>query len=436
MEHFGGFIMKNIKIEDSKAYITPITNLSAEITASPSKAHTLRALFIASLADGETILKRPLIAEDQQYAIDALRKLGVKIDIFNDEIKIKGVNGKLNVQDQDVYIGASGATARFLAVMGSLAEKEFTIDGTERMREERPLEDLINAVIPLGITAEYNNKKGYVPIKIKPGFNGGETTLKGDKSSQFFTSILISAPYAKKDVIINTEGKLVSKPYIDVTISMMKDFGVDVINENYTRFIVKAGQRYRAKEYDIEGDYSSASFFFAMAAITGGRIKVNNLNPNSTQGDKNFVEFLKQMGCDINYGNNHVEVIGKPLKAIRANMCDYPDIVSPLAVVASFADGESEFYDISHLKYKECDRLIAPITELKKMGIDARCTDDCILIKGGNPHTAIIDTYKDHRMVMSFAAAGLKVPGMIINNPENVSKSFPNFFELLEGLYK
>jgi 3-phosphoshikimate 1-carboxyvinyltransferase len=416
--------------------INKIDNLDKVIEAPSSKAHTLRALFIASLADGESTIKKPLIAEDQQYAIDTLRKLGVKISIYDDEIKIKGSGGKFDVKDEKIFIGASGATARFLTVMGSLCNKPIIIDGTERMRNERPLEDLINAVEPLGITAEYNNKKGYVPIKLKFGFNGGETTLKGNKSSQFFTSILISAPYANNDVIINTEGELVSKPYIDVTLNMMKEFGVDVINENYTRFIVKSGQRYQSKEYLIEGDYSSSSFFFAMAAITKGKIKTTNLNPKSTQGDKKFLDFLEMMGCKINYGNDYVEVIGKPLNGIKVDMKDYPDIVSPLAVVAAFADGKSEFYNISHLKYKECDRLLAPVTELKKMGINAICTENSIIIEGGKPHGALIETYKDHRMVMSFSAAGLVVDNMIIKNPENVKKSFPDFFELLEGLYK
>jgi len=274
-----------------------------------------------------------------------------------------------------------------------------------------------------------------VPIHVNPGFEGGETILKGNKSSQYFSSILISAPYAKKDVVIHTEGKLISKPFIDITIGMMKDFGVEVINDNYRKFTVKAGQRYKAREYDIEGDYSGSAFFFEMAAITGGKIKITNLIQDTYQGEKKFVDFLEQMGCSVDRGADYVEVVGGPLNAIEVDMGDYPDLVPALAVTAAFAKGESKFTGIAHLKDKECNRLLAPVEELPKMGIEARCTEDSLIVVGGVPHGATIDAHADHRIAMAFSAPGLVVP-ITINGTEYMAKSCPDFLDRMEALYK
>jgi 3-phosphoshikimate 1-carboxyvinyltransferase len=365
-------------------------------------------------------------------AIKALRDLGVKIEVSKNKIIVHGSNGRFKAKKTNLYVGNSGLTARCTAVLCSLADKDITITGSKRM-DERPFDDLLKAMKSLGI--RYKSNKNCLPLKIKTGsFEGGQICMKGDKSSQYFTALLIAAPYAKKDVVINTEGELVSKPYIDITIRMMQDFGAKVVNKGYNKFIVKSGCSYSGKKYDIEGDFSSASFFFAAAAITQGRVSVNNLNPDSVQGDKRFVEFLKMMGCKVNKGKNHIEVIGRPLKAINADMRDYPDIVVPLSVVAAFAHGTSRFYNISHLKYKESDRIRAIADGLKKIGVKVRQTKDSIAITGGTPHGAVIETYKDHRIAMSFAIAGLKVPGIIIKNPENVKKSYPEFFDILKKL--
>jgi 3-phosphoshikimate 1-carboxyvinyltransferase len=422
--------------------IETVDNVSTEITAPPSKAHSLRAIFIASLAEGISVIKNPLLAEDQMLCIEALRNMGVVIDISENESKltIKGVGGNFKITNENIFIGNSGVAARTLTVIGSLADKDFIIDGTERMRDGRPLQDLIDSIKNLGIEAHSINNNGCPPILLKHGtFKGGETSLKGNKSSQYFSAILLASPFAQKETVINTIGDMVSKPYIDITLEIMKEFGVRAKNENYNKFTIEPNQKYKAINYNIEGDYSSASFFFAAAAITKGRIKINNLNPNSKQGDKFFLNTLEKMGCLVNYGKDYVEVIGKPLKGITVDMKDYPDIVPPLAVVCAFAKGESKLYNISHLKYKECDRLIAPVKELNKIGVDAKCDDDSITIigdNGKNIHGATIDTYNDHRMVMSFACAGLKIPNIIINNPENVNKSFPDFFEKFNKLYE
>jgi 3-phosphoshikimate 1-carboxyvinyltransferase len=428
-------------IYPDKYVVQTISKIDAEITAPSSKAHTLRAIYIAALAQGKSVIKKPLLAEDQMYAIEALRKMGVRIDIdqAQEEVTIYGNAGKFAVADQQIYIGNSGMTARFLAVLGSLANMDITIDGTERMRTARPFQDLIEALAPLGVIEKSRNNNGCVPIDIKAdSFTGGTTTLKGDKSSQYFSAILLCAPYAKNDVRIITEGKLVSKPYVDITISIMKDFGVEVVNNDYKEFLVKAGQKYIAREYQIEGDYSSASFFFEAAAITSGKIKINNLFKNSAQGDKKFVDYLEMMGCKVHRGADYVELEGKPLKGITVDMCDEPDIAVPLMVVAAFAKGETQITNISHLIYKESDRIKAPVNELNKMNIRAVAGTDSVTIQGasmGEIKSVEIETYNDHRMAMSFTVAGLKVPGIIINNPKCVDKSFPDFFEIFESLY-
>lgn len=410
--------------------------LDAVIKAPPSKAHTLRALYIAALAKGKTIIKHPLIADDQRDTIEALKGLGVKIEEANDEIIIHGVDGKFHPVSDKLYIGNSGATSRVMAVLCALADKDITFAGNDRMNTGRPLQDLLDAVKQLGIDAKSINGNGCPPVRVKANsFLGGNATMKGDKSSQYFTAILLCAPYAKKDVTLTVDGKLVSRPFIDITIEIMREFGVVVVNEDYKRFYVKAGQSYKARTYEIEGDYSGSAFFFEAAAITGGRVRVTNLRGDSVQGEVKFLDLLKEMGCEVKRGKDFVEVQGKPMKGIRVDMADYPDIVPSLAVASAFAEGTTEIYNIAHLKIKESDRIVAPVDELRKMGINGSYTNDSMIIAGGKPHGASIDTHGDHRMVMSFAAAGLKVPGLIINDIENVNKSFPDFFDEFDKLY-
>ncbi len=421
--------MKEIKL---------VKELDATVEAPPSKAHTLRALFIAALANGKSVIKNPLIAEDQEYAIKALKKFGTSVETKDNLIEIIGTGGKPKLPDKDVFVGNSGVTMRFLATFAALApEGKVILDGTERMRKGRPIQDLLDALKKIGVEAVSIKNNGCPPIEIKTGgIKGGITSLKGSKSSQYFSSLLISAPYAKGDVTIKILGEISSKPYIDVTINVMEEFGVEVENKNYEEFFVKSGQRYEAREYSVEGDFSNAAYFFAAAAVTGGRVRVVNVNPDSAQGDRFFVDCLDEMGCDIREGKNWIEVKGNKLKPIKRDMNDYPDIVQPLAVVAAFAEGKSEFTNIAHLRYKECDRLKAPVTELKKMGINAIDAEDSLIVEGGHQmHGAEIDTYNDHRMAMSFAIAGLKIPGIKIKNPEVVNKSFPEFWGRLESLY-
>ncbi|MEK6959283.1 MAG: 3-phosphoshikimate 1-carboxyvinyltransferase [archaeon] len=426
--------------------ILPAKSVKGIIFAPPSKAHTLRAIIIGSLAKGKSTLKNCLIAEDQIYAIKAMQQFGAKIDVDEKTktVTIEGLNGKPLAPSEPVFVGNSGLTIRFLVSIAGLAKgkDEIILDGVERMRTGRPIQDLLDALKPLGVEAVSINRNGCPPIKVKcDSFIGGETELMGDKSSQYFSSILVAAPYAKKDVRIKTIGELSSKPYIDVTIQSMDDFGVKASHDNYDAFTVKSGQGYAAKEISIEGDYSNAAYFFAAVAILGGKVKVTNLRKDSKQGDSFFVRALERMGCQVKWEKNFVELSSnKKLNGIgMVDMNNYPDIVMPLSVVASFADGKTKITNIAHLKFKESDRLTVTVDELKKLGADATCDDDSITINGKSGedlHGAIINSHNDHRIAMSFAIAGLKIDGVSIENPEAVNKSFPEFFEEIEKILK
>jgi len=422
------------------------------INAPPSKAHTLRAIIIASLASGRSIIDNALIAEDQEYAIKAMQQLGAKItyDTKSRTILIEGVDGKLIAPKETIFIGNSGLTVRFLvSILGLTTGEDYVIiDGIERMREGRPLQDLLDALKPLGVDAVSINGNGCPPIKVKTNsLIGGVTELNGDKSSQYFSSILVAAPYAKKDVEIKTIGHLSSKPYLDVTLSSMKEFGVTGTHNNYQNFKVKANQKYVGRKLKIEGDYSNSAYYFAACAILGGKLRVNEMQKESMQGDKFFVNAMEKMGCKINWQSDFIEIesegvdiINKKsfLKGIKeVDMNDYPDIVMPLCVVAAFAEGETKITNIAHLKFKESDRISVTVEELKKLGADVESGDDYILVKGHGGvglHGAQIDSHNDHRIAMSFTIAGLKIEGVKIINERAVDKSFPEFYEEIEKI--
>jgi len=424
--------------------IIPARAISGEVDAPPSKAHTLRAIIIGALAQGSTIIKRGLIAEDQVYAIKAMQQFGAKIQVDkkSNTITIQGTAGKPKAPKEAVFVGNSGLTIRFLVSIAGLAKGEDAVilDGVERMRTGRPVQDLLDALIPLGVEAVSINGNGCPPIKVKCGsFKGGITSLAGDKSSQYFSSILVAAPYAKEKTIIKTLGDLSSKPYIDVTIQSMKDFGVEAKNSKYESFEVKTGQSYKGKEISIEGDYSNSAYFFAAAAICGGKVKVNGLRHDSKQGDKFFINALEKMGCKVKRGEDFAELEAGKLKGLgEVDMNDFPDIVMPLAVVAAFAEGKTRITNIAHLKFKESDRISVTVNELRKLGANVEADDSSITItgisEGKNLHGALIDSNNDHRIAMSFAVAGLKVQGISIEKEEAVNKSFPEFFEEIEKI--
>ncbi|MDO8627693.1 MAG: 3-phosphoshikimate 1-carboxyvinyltransferase [Candidatus Diapherotrites archaeon] len=416
--------------------------LRAVIEAPPSKAHTLRALFIAALAEGKTVIRNALLAEDQLLAINALREFGVKI-VVNEKAKIVtvyGTNCVLKLPDNEIFVGNSGVTMRFLASFAALAPKGIVrITGDERM-QKRPLGELLKALQELRVKAESVNGNDCPPIAIHSGgIHGGTAEISGKESSQFFSSILIAAPFAKEKVVLKCSDEMKSTPYIDITMELMKEFGAKVENKDYEEFTVPGKQKYLAKELVIEGDFSNASYFFAASAIKWGIIRVKGLNPKSKQGDKIFLELLEEMGCHIFEGKDFIEVKGLPLKAITVDMHDYPDIVPTLAVVACFAEGTTIIKNIEHLRIKESDRILAIATQIKKLGAKYTTGKDFIEIKGitkesEKVHSAEIECFNDHRIAMAFSIAGLKIRGVKILDEKCVQKSFPDFFQKLEEL--
>ncbi|MEE8269062.1 MAG: 3-phosphoshikimate 1-carboxyvinyltransferase, partial [Nitrospinaceae bacterium] len=296
--------------------------------------------------------------------------------------------------------------------------------------------DLLMCLRQMGLKAESLQGNGCPPIKIHGGKPQGESvTLAGDKSSQYLTSLLLSAPYFQNDTVINIEGELTSKSYVDITLDIMQTFGVSVLNEFYRKFTIPAGQHYRARSYAVEGDASSASYFFAAAAVTGGEVSVTNLNPDSAQGDIHFPDALEQMGCEVKRSGERITVFGNPLRGITIHMNDMPDVVQTLAVVALFAEGKTTMTGIANLRIKETDRIAALANELTRLGASVAAGEDFLIIEPGTHQPAEVETYDDHRMAMSFAVAGLGIPGVKIKNPRCVDKSFPNFFERFQELY-
>ncbi|MDD5135370.1 MAG: 3-phosphoshikimate 1-carboxyvinyltransferase [Phycisphaerae bacterium] len=418
--------------------IKKIENRDVEITAPPSKAHTLRAMAIAALADGQTVINRPLLAEDQRNMLACLKQLGISIKLKDNQVIINGCGGKFEPTGTNLNVGESGVTMNFLTAAACLSNKPVILTGSPRI-QERPVDQLVSEIRQLGCKIDYLKNDGFVPIKIHGGgIKGGQAKMKGSKTSQYFSALVISAPYAQKDCLLECIDEMTERPYFDISLQMMSDFGIDAVNKNYKEIIVGGGKKYSAREITIEGDYSSASFFFLAAAICRSKITVTGLYQNSKQGDKAFVDLLRKMGCKIDYLEDSIRLNGAELAAIEQDMSNIPDLVPPIAVAAAFAKGKSKFTNIGHLRFKECDRLAVVAGELNKMGVNAFCDEDSLTVEGDPDMVkgAIIDPHNDHRIAMSFAAAGLAIGNQQIENEKCVGKSFPDFWERFEIFYK
>ncbi len=413
-------------------------NLNSTVSIPGSKSLNHRALITASLADGKSILRSFLPCEDTLYTASALQKLGINIDVTGNIAIVHGNGGRFHKSNikQEIDLGNSGTSYRLLLSIASLANGEYLFTGSERMKE-RPVAYLVNALRSLGVDAGYLEKDGYPPILISAsGIKGGRVKVPGDISSQYISSLLLSGPYADSDVTIEIDGELVSKPYIDLTLDVMDAFGVSVEHKDYHVFHVPAGQLYRAREFVIEGDASSASYFWGAAAITGSRVKTENIHPFQTrQGDIGLLKILEQMGCSVIRKDNSVTVSGGHLSAINIDMGAMPDMVPTLAVVALFTEGKTEIVNVPHLRHKESDRIAHTANEIRRMGGRVEEKADGLIIYGGEKlHGAEIDPHNDHRLAMSFAMAGLKIPDVMIKNEGCVKKSFPEFWGLWEVL--
>jgi 3-phosphoshikimate 1-carboxyvinyltransferase len=413
--------------------INPVTTIDTTIAVPGSKSLTQRALIAAALADGRSTLLGPLTSEDTDYTSKALAQMGIKVQKETDCWRVDGGSGRIAAPKEEIYLGNNGTATRFLTSVAALGDGVFIIDGEKRMRE-RPIGPLMEALRGWGVDIRSVMDTGCPPLRITShGLPGGETVLPEGKSSQYLSSLLLVAPYAARPATLEVRGEVLSKPYVAMTLSVMADFGVEVdCNQELTRFVIPQGC-YRAREYQIEGDASNASYFWAAAAITAGRVTVSNVPVPSLQGDAGLLPLLARMGCEISREGGGIMVQGRShLEGITVDMGDMPDVVPTLAVVAAFAHGATVINNIAHLRIKECDRLTAVVTELTKMGARVEERPDSMIIHGDGGaglHGAVIDTYKDHRMAMSFAVTGLRVPGVQISDEGCVAKSFPDFWE-------
>lgn len=406
--------------------IEPKSNLNSTVTVPGSKSCTARALVMAALTEGVTRLLEPADCDDSDYMLGGLRDLGIGVVKEPTSITVEG--RVFSQPAKPLYVGNSGTAMRFLAAACATSQAEITIDGMARMRE-RPIVDLIEALKAWGVEAEAST--GCPPVTVRgTGEFGGETRVKGSASSQYLTGLLLVAPRATRDVTIRIDGELVSKPYVDLTLAMMAERGASASHDDYSVFHVRAGQQYRPGTFAIEADASGASYFLAAAAVSGGKVRVLNLSSQSRQGDARFAFVLRDMGCRVEEGPDWIEVQSDGrLRGIDVDLNAMPDMAQTLAVTALFAEGPTRIRNVSNLRIKETDRIHATATELRKLGARVEEHADGLNIHPEAPHGTTIDTYDDHRMAMSFALAGLRLPGVVINDPECVSKTFPDFFE-------
>lgn len=420
--------------------VKPATKINATVKVPGSKSITQRALIAAALADGESTLLDPLESEDTRYTARALEQMGVIVAKAKDRWIIAGNGGRIVTPGKEIFLGNNGTATRFLTSVAALGSGTFQITGDERMAE-RPILPLMQALQGWGVDIASMENNGCPPLLIKAnGLSGGRTILPEGKSSQYLSSLLLVGPYARQEALLDVEGEILSLPYVIMTLAVMEAFGIRVeANEALNSYVIPQGI-YNATEYAIEGDASNASYFYAAAAITGGEVTVPNVPVPSLQGDALFVALLARMGCQINKSGEGLTVSGpEELHGITIDMGGMPDVVPTLAVVASQAKGRTTIKNIAHLRIKECDRLHVMAVELAKMGARVEELDDTLIIEGKDPdtpmHGAEIETYNDHRIAMSFAVAGLAVPGVKILGEECVAKSFPDFWERFQLLY-
>jgi 3-phosphoshikimate 1-carboxyvinyltransferase len=409
--------------------ILPTGPAHGSIRPPGSKSITNRALVCAALADGRSTLEGALDSEDTQVMIESLGRLGIGVlhDRAQRRIEVDGCGGRIPASAAELYVSNSGTSMRFLASMVALGQGRFVLDGNPRMRQ-RPIEDLVAALRELGVDAE--STAGFPPVTIQAaGLPTGRAMVAGDVSSQFLSGLLMAVPSAAGPVELVVAGTLVSQPYVEMTLRVMRSFGVMLKTDELRRFATAGRQLYHACRYAIEPDASAASYFFAAAAITRGRVTVEGLSRDSLQGDVGFCQCLEQMGCEVQYEPDRITVTGRELQGIDVNMNAISDTVQTLSAVALFARGPTTITGVGHIRHKETDRIHAVATELRKLGATVDEQPEGLRIEPGTLHGAELATYDDHRMAMSMALAGLVVPGVVILDPGCTRKTYPEFFQ-------
>ncbi|CAB5152514.1 3-phosphoshikimate 1-carboxyvinyltransferase (EC [Olavius algarvensis associated proteobacterium Delta 3] len=406
-----------------------------EISVPGSKSFTHRMLIAAALSGGKCTVENCLDSEDTQLTRAALTQLGVKFQTDPDRLVIYGQGGKWLPNPEPLFLGNSGTSMRLLAAVVALGTGVYRLMGTTRMHA-RPIQDLLDALNQLDVTARSMSRDGCPPVEIHTGtLRGGSVSIDCGTSSQYLSGLLLMAPILERGLEIHVTKGPVSRPYIDMTLQVMAQFGIRYERDGYRQFKVFGKQRYQPGDYAVEPDASQASYFWAAAAVSGTTVKVTGLPHDSIQGDLRIIELLEAMGCEVDRDSRGISVTGGPLAGVDVDMGDMPDMVPTLAVVAAFAQGPTRIRNVAHLKVKESDRLGAVTNELAKMGIEAHPAGDDLIVHGGAPKGAVINTYNDHRIAMSFSVVGLRSSGVRIENEGCVAKSFPTYWEVFRQLY-
>ncbi len=404
-----------------------------------SKSITNRALLIAALAEGDSILTGMLLSDDTRYMAEAIAALGlpINVDAATETANVTGGSGTFPADKAELYIGNSGTTARFLTAALTLGHGRYVLDGNPRMRQ-RPIGPLLDALRQIGSDVRGLMTPDCPPVEvIASGLPGGPCAIPGDLSSQYFSALLMAAPYARSEVAISVIGELVSIPYLEITAAVMAEFGVqiEIDRQTWASFRVPVGQRYRGRTYHIEPDASNASYFFAAAAASGGRAIVDGLGTASTQGDLQFVRALEAMGATVTMTSDRTEVVGPPIGTLRGidiDMGTIPDTAQTLAAIAPFATGPTRITGIAHNRLKETDRIADLATELRRIGQRVEEFADGLVITPGPITAAAIHTYDDHRMAMSFGITALLTGEIDILDPGCTAKTFPDYFDRLQ----
>ncbi len=439
---------------DAEFPITPLAGpVDASVRVPGSKSHTNRALVCAALAEGQSMLRGVLLADDTEAMMSAIEPIGAAVERFDDDAAGPGVTvtgrsdvgnagalqGEVTGGDSSssavnpvtVDVRQSGTTGRFLLAVLAGLSGNFVLDGDPQLRR-RPFGPQLEALRASGALIDGEHLPLTITGRTMPG---GTVEVSGDVSSQFLSGLLLAAPLASAPTELVVPGSLVSKPYVELTLATMADFGLTVDHDgDFTRFVVPASA-YKPADVHIEPDASAASYFFGAAAVNGGRIRVEGLGRSTVQGDLNFVNVLARMGCKVQIAENYTEVERvSPLNGVEVDMSDISDTVQTLAVVASQATSPTTITGVGFIRNKETDRLAATATELQRLGIACRETEDGLVIEPGPPRPGVVQTYDDHRMAMSFALLGLRHDGIVIANPSCVGKTFPRFFDVLDEL--
>ncbi|HON58354.1 MAG TPA: 3-phosphoshikimate 1-carboxyvinyltransferase [Smithella sp.] len=406
----------------------------ATVSVPGSKSLSQRALVAAALARKNSLLTNVLVSQDTRYLIEGLRALGAEIVSSPEGFVVSGTEGNIGRGDVELFLGNNGTALRFLTALVGLGRGRYVLTGEKRLCE-RPVGPLVQALQEMG--AEVTTHRGCPPVEINArGLRGGKVVLKDIESSQYVSALLLCAPYMPQGMDLSLRGGVVSVPYIDLTIAVMKDFGAEVSRTGERDYHVEGGKIYHGSEYRVEGDASSASYFYLAAALLKKTVKIEGISRQSKQGDIRLLSVFEELGCVVKSGENWIEITGRALKKgdVTLDLNDMPDMVPTLAVLAAFREGQTMITNVAHLRIKESNRLEALVTELNRAGVEARELPDGLVVRGGRMRPAQIQTYKDHRIAMSFGVAGRVVPGVEVLDKKCVDKSFPCFWEELKRI--